>query len=57
MPAAQPPRRLSRQALLAEVQALRQRVAILEQEKYDLEVILETMPMISQKPSSKSAMI
>ena len=41
MPAAQPPRRLSRQALLAEVQALRQRVAILEQEKHDLEVILE----------------
>src|SRR5262245_60541295 len=41
MPAAQPPRGPSRQALLAEVQALRQRVAILEQEKHDLEVILE----------------
>ena len=41
MPAAQPPRGLSRQALLAEVQALRQRVALLEQEKHDLEIILE----------------
>jgi adenylate cyclase len=41
MPAAQPPRGPSRQALLAEVQALRQRVAALEQEKHDLEVILE----------------
>ncbi len=41
MPAAQPPRGPSRQALLAEVQALRQRVAALEQEKRDLEVMLE----------------
>ena len=41
MPAAQPPRGPSRQALLAEVQALRQRVAALEQEKHDLEVMLE----------------
>ena len=41
MPATQPPRGPSRQALLAEVQALHQRVAILEQEKHDLEVILE----------------
>jgi adenylate cyclase len=41
MPAAQPPGGPSRQALLAEVQALRQRVAALEQEKHDLEVILE----------------
>jgi adenylate cyclase len=41
MPAAQPPRGPSRQALLAEVQALRQRVATLEQEKRDLEVMLE----------------
>ena len=41
MPAAQPPGGPSRQALLAEVQALRQRVAALEQEKHDLEVMLE----------------
>src|SRR5215467_3397570 len=41
MPAAQPSRGPSRQALLAEVQALRQRVAALEQDKHDLEVILE----------------
>ncbi len=41
MPAAQPSRSPSRQALLAEVQALRQRVAALEQEKHDLEVMLE----------------
>jgi adenylate cyclase len=41
MPAAQPPRGPSCQALLAEVQALRQRVAALEQEKHDLEVMLE----------------
>jgi adenylate cyclase len=41
MPASQPPRGLSRQALLAEVQALQQRVAALEQEKHDLEVMLE----------------
>src|SRR2546427_3262616 len=41
MPAAQPPRGPSRQALLTEVQALRQRVAALEQEKHDLEVMLE----------------
>ena len=41
MPAAQPSRSPSRQALLAEVQALRQRVAALEQEKRDLEVMLE----------------
>jgi predicted nuclease with TOPRIM domain len=41
MPAAQPSRGPSRQALLAEVQALRQRVAALEQEKRDLEVMLE----------------
>jgi adenylate cyclase len=41
MPATQPPRGPSRQALLAEVQALRQRVATLEQEKHDLEVMLE----------------
>src|SRR5215831_7213764 len=41
MPAAQPSRGPSRQALLAEVQALRQRVAALEQEKHDLEVMLE----------------
>jgi len=41
MPAAQPPRGPSRQALLAEVQTLRQRVAALEQEKHDLEVMLE----------------
>ena len=41
MSAAQPPRGPSRQALLAEVQALRQRVAALEQEKHDLEVMLE----------------
>ena len=41
MPAAQPPSGPSRQVLLAEVQALRQRVAALEQEKHDLEVMLE----------------
>src|SRR2546426_1678116 len=41
MPGARPPRGPSRQALLAEVQALRQRVAALEQEKQDLEVMLE----------------
>jgi adenylate cyclase len=41
MPAAQPPRGPSRQALLTEVQTLRQRVAALEQEKHDLEVMLE----------------
>jgi class 3 adenylate cyclase len=41
MPATQPPRGPSRQALLTEVQTLRQRVAALEQEKHDLEVMLE----------------
>ena len=41
MPAAQPSRGPSRQVLLAEVQALRQRVAALEQDKRDLEVMLE----------------
>ena len=41
MPAAQPSHGPSRQALLVEVQALRQRVAALEQEKHDLEVMLE----------------
>jgi adenylate cyclase len=41
MSATQPPRGPSRKALLAEVQALRQRVAALEQEKHDLEIILE----------------
>src|SRR5262247_1059754 len=41
MPGARPPRGPSRQALLAEVQALRERVAALEQEKHDLEVMLE----------------
>src|SRR3989475_1341552 len=41
MPAAQPPRGPSRKALLAEVQVLHQRVAALEQEKHDLEVMLE----------------
>ena len=41
MSAAQPPGGASRQALLAEVQTLRQRVAALEQEKHDLEVMLE----------------
>src|SRR5215831_15824146 len=41
MPAAQPSRSPFRQALLAEVQALRQRVAALEQEKRDLEAMLE----------------
>src|SRR5919204_1483975 len=41
MPATQPPRGPSRQALLTEVQALRQRVVALEQEKHDLEVMLE----------------
>ena len=41
MPAARPPRGPSRQTLLAEVQALRQRVVALEQEKHDLEVMLE----------------
>jgi hypothetical protein len=41
MPDAQPSRGPSRKALLAEVQALRQRVAALEQEKHDLEVMLE----------------
>src|SRR5947209_3249092 len=41
MSTAQPPGEPSHKALLAEVQALRQRVAALEQEKYDLEVMLE----------------
>ena len=41
MPAAQPPGGPSRQALLAEVEALRQRVAELEQGKHDLEAMLE----------------
>ena len=41
MPAAQPPRGPSRKALLTEVQTLRQRVAALEQEKHDLEIMLE----------------
>ncbi len=41
MPGVRPPRGPSRQALLAEVQALRQRVAALEQDKHDLEVMLE----------------
>src|SRR5262249_10893994 len=41
MAATQPPRGPSRKALLAEVQALRQRVAALEQEKHDLEIMLE----------------
>ena len=41
MPGVRPPRGPSRQALLTEVQALRQRVAALEQEKQDLEVMLE----------------
>ena len=41
MPAAQPPRDPSRQALLTEVQTLRQRVTALEQEVHDLEVMLE----------------
>src|SRR5712691_2508268 len=41
MPGVRPPRGPSRQALLTEVQALRQRVAALEQEKHDLEVMLE----------------
>jgi uncharacterized protein involved in exopolysaccharide biosynthesis len=41
MSTAQPPGEPSHKALLAEVQALRQRVAALEQEKHDLEVILE----------------
>src|SRR5262245_41950858 len=41
MPGAQQPRGPARQTLLAEVQALRQRVAALEQEKRDLEVMLE----------------
>src|SRR5215813_9717667 len=41
MPGARPPRGPSRQALLAEVQALRQRVAALQQERDDLEVMLE----------------
>ena len=41
MPAAQPPRGPSRQALLTEVQTLRQRVTTLEQEVHDLEVMLE----------------
>ena len=41
MSATQPPRGPSRKALLAEVQALRQRVAALEQEKHDLEIVLE----------------
>jgi hypothetical protein len=41
MPGVQPPRGPSRQALLTEVQALRQRVAALEQDKHDLEVMLE----------------
>src|SRR5215510_7463491 len=41
MSAAQPPRGPSRQALLAEVQTLRQRVSTLEQDIHDLEVMLE----------------
>src|SRR2546427_13210399 len=41
MPGARPPQGPSRQALLAEVQALRQGVAALEQDKHDLEVMLE----------------
>ncbi len=41
MPAAQPSRGPPRQALLVEVPALRPRVATLEQEKRDLEVMLE----------------
>src|SRR2546428_13744395 len=41
MPAAQSPRGPSRQAVLAEVQALRQRVAALEEDNRDLEVMLE----------------
>jgi adenylate cyclase len=41
MPAAQPSRGPSRKALLAEIEALRQRIAALEQEKNDLEVMLE----------------
>src|SRR5262245_19453811 len=41
MPGAQQPRGPARQTLLAEVQALRQRVAALEQEKRDLEVMLD----------------
>src|SRR5215510_11564338 len=41
MSGTRPPRGPSRQTLLAEVQALRQRVAALEQEKRDLEVMLE----------------
>src|SRR5215468_10023560 len=41
MPAAQPPRGPFHQAMLTEVEALRQRVAALEQEKHDLEVMLE----------------
>jgi adenylate cyclase len=41
MPTAQPPGGPSRKALPAEVQTLRQRVAALEQEKHDLEVMLE----------------
>src|SRR6266581_4117569 len=42
MPAAQPLGGPSRQALLAEVQTLRQRVAALEQEKHDLEADLQS---------------
>lgn len=41
MPATRPPGEPSRQALLAEVQALRQRIAALEQDKRDLEIMLE----------------
>src|SRR5215510_12426704 len=41
MSGTRPPRGPSRQTLLAEVQALQQHVAALEQEKRDLEVMLE----------------
>jgi adenylate cyclase len=41
MPPAQPSRGPSRKALLAEIEALRQHIAALEQEKHDLEVMLE----------------
>ena len=41
MATVQPPGKPSRPALLAEIAALRQRVADLEQEKHDLEVMLE----------------
>ena len=41
MATVQPPGKPSRPALLAEIAVLRQRVADLEQEKHDLEVMLE----------------